>query len=78
MKSNVSVSKAAASAQNVQSKTFDFRPDGKKKSMTNLINKVGKLVNMKQNNMIMNVFEPDSSSEEQNNKSDNSDDSLME
>ena len=61
-----------------------MRPDGKKKqSMTQLIGKVGKLVNMKQNSMLKNIVlpgaaRPDSSSDEKTSESNASDDSLME
>ena len=56
-----------------------MRPDGKKKkSMSNLISKVGKLVNLKQNSMLKSIVPGDSSSDEYNNDSVNSDDTLME
>ena len=84
MKSNISNTFGAGSSQNVSPKDekkrkVGLRPDGKKKkSMTNLINKVSRLVNIRQNSLIDNAIKADSSSDDDDYNSNNSDDSLME
>ena len=79
MKSNVSAAFGAGSSNNVSTKAPALRPDGKKKkSMTDLVNKVSRLVNLKQNNMLNVVMTAESSSDDTNYDSNNSDDSLME
>ena len=80
MKSNISTN-FAPSSHNVstKSKNFGLRPDGKKKkSMTDLVNKVSRLVNIKQNSMMNVVVGTESSSDDTNYDSNNSEDSLME
>lgn len=84
MKSNISANFGAGSSQNVspkdeKKKKVGLRPDGKKKkSMTNLINKVSRLVNIRQNSLVNDVLKADSSSDDADYNSNNSDDSLME
>ena len=79
MKSNISTN-FAPSSHNVSAKNAGLRPDGKKKkSMTDLVNKVSRLVNIKQNSMLnVVVGNEESSSDDTYYDSNNSEDSLME
>ena len=90
MQSKVKATLKANSSRNVAAKDEQkkkkaaLRPDGTNKpSVTQLIGKVGKLVNLKQNSLIKSIVLPDvakneSSSDEKSSESNASDDTLME